>query len=561
MPAPVLQLRRHRRRPARALLLAATVGLAAGCEPGGTSRAAERALAPVVLVSVDTLRADALEDQRSWGPGGPLAEALGPWLEESVRFERAFAHAPSTLPSHTSLFSGRDVGASGVVENGQPVPGDLPLLAETLFDAGYQTSAVISIGTLWSDRPARSLQRGFERYDQDFGHGGLTHLAGADQTLPRVRAALDGLDGERPPFLFLHFADPHAPYNSHGRARVPAALWLDGNLARELDLGDMRVIDEELALPAGRHSLHLAGQGGIVLRTLELTRGGEPLPFELTHGRLGSVSSSVRWEFDVDETSARDGLNVPVRARLWVSDLPVGAEAQARYGYEVNAVAEHLGKLRQELRDRDLWDSAWVILTSDHGEGLGDHDHMDHVIHLHDELLRVPLAIKPPAGWSGRSLLEERGAGLICLSDLAPTLLNALGLDPLAGATGRSLLDASWEERALAFETHAPQAPDDQVALRDSSNKLVFRPLSGDWELYDLDVDPRETRNRFGERSAPPGWVERLEALGAAALAHEHDTGGADVGLLEALGYTDGSGAGESEADGSGSSTPAKRAE
>lgn len=533
MPARSLQLHGRRPRSTGVAGLIALATLAAGCAPRGGSQAAERARAPVILVSVDTLRADALEDERSWGTGGPLAADLGPWLAESVRFDQAFAHAPATLPSHTNLFSGRDVGGTGVVENGQTVPSDLPLLAEELYRAGYQTSAVISIGTLWSERPTQSLERGFERYDQDFGFGGLTHLASADQTLPRVRAALDELDGDRPPFLFLHFADPHAPYNSHGQARVPAALWLDGELARELDLGDMRVVDEELRLPAGRHSLHLAGQGGIVLRTLELTRAGEALPYELTHGRLGSVSSSVRWEFDVAEGEA------PVRLRLWASDLPVGAEAQARYGREVDAVARHLGELREALIERDLWERAWVILTSDHGEGLGDHDHMDHVIHLHDELLRVPLAIKPPRDGSGRAQLEARRDELVGLADLGPTLLSALGLEPLPGATGRSLLERTWSPRALAFETHAPQAPDDQVALRDSSNKLVFRPLSGEWELYDLDLDPGELTNRYGDFDAPEGWIERLEDLGAAALAHEHDTGGANAGLLEALGYAD----------------------
>lgn len=531
MTARAPHLKRHRWSLATAL---AFLALGASCAPRVRGQSAEQELAPVVLVSVDTLRADALEDRRTWGSGGPLADPLGPWLAESIRFERAFAHAPSTLPSHTSLFSGRDVRSTGVVENSQSVPGDLPLLTEALFEAGYQTRAVISIGTLWSDRSTHSLERGFEQFDQDFGHGRLTWLAQAGQTMKRVRAVLDDLDTQRPPFLFLHFADPHAPYNSHGKARVPAALWLDGELARELDLGDMRVIDAELPLTPGRHSLHLAGQGGIVLRTLELTRAGEALPFELTHGRLGSVSPSVRWEFDVDEGDA------PVRLGLWASDLPVGAEAQQRYGFEVQVVARHLAELREELRARDLWDRSWVILTSDHGEGLGDHDHMDHLVHLYDELLRVPLAIKPPIGWRESGTLQVSAERLVGLSDLAPTLLDGLGLPALAGATGQSLLDPADHDRALAFETHAPGAPQDQVALRNLSNKLILRPLSGEWELYDLAADPGERINLHGRVAPPRGWTERLEALGTAALKHVHEAPRGDSALLEALGYISG---------------------
>lgn len=516
-------------------MLATAAFAGSGCAPKEPGSSGPGALAPVVLVSLDTLRADAFDADRTWADGGDTAAAMQAWMNDSIVFSNAFAHAPSTLPSHASLFSGRDIGASGIVENGQVVPNSLPLLAEQLQASDYQTRAVVSIGTLWSDDPGRSLERGFEQYDQDFGADGLTHLARASQTLPRVRESLESLEADRPPFLFLHFADPHAPYHNYGTGDPRGGLLLDGELWNQVDLADSGIVDEELNLKPGAHALHLLGPDGVVLRNLQMFQGDQPLAFEITHGRRGKVAPSVRWEFKVRPDAG------PVRLRLWASDLPVGDAARRRYGREVDQLALHLDDLRDMLIEADLWSRAWVVLVGDHGEGLGQHDNMDHVISLYDELLRVPLLIKPPSSSPTRRTLELMRDELVGLADLTPTLLDALELPALPGATGMSLLQPmAASQRRLAFETHAPQARADQVALRSKTTKLIYRPTTGIWELYDMTADPAELQNRFSSAGAPEGWVEQLEALGTAAQAHEHLTTERERQRLEALGYSDG---------------------
>jgi hypothetical protein len=114
-----------------------------GAEPGYLN---------VVLIVIDTLRADAIARVPT-----PHIDSLA---EAGVAFGRAFAHAPMTLPSHATLFSGRLPSTTGVVNNGQDVPGGLPLLPQRLAAQGYSTFGVISIETLWPRTPESGLDRG-----------------------------------------------------------------------------------------------------------------------------------------------------------------------------------------------------------------------------------------------------------------------------------------------------------------------------------------------------------------------------------------------------------------
>src|SRR5262245_19877404 len=130
-----------------ALVLAAGWFVLAGCERGGaSSQDGGRSPGPsvnVVLIVIDTLRADAVFD-----PAGKYeTPCLDRLASEGVAFEHAFSAAPMTLPSHMSLFSSRPVLETGVFVNQQTVPTDLPLLAEWLEEHGYDTRAVLSLGT------------------------------------------------------------------------------------------------------------------------------------------------------------------------------------------------------------------------------------------------------------------------------------------------------------------------------------------------------------------------------------------------------------------------------
>lgn len=173
----------------------------------------------IVLLSWDTTRADALScyaGQRHWRPEVQGPDARTPTADAlaagGVRFAWALAHAPTTLSSHTSVMSGRDPHGHRVPRNGFPVPADLPLLAERLAAAGWDRLAVVGASTLSADM---GLDRGFRVYD-DQVRTRVRHRfeERADVVTDRALALVDQRRQDRPLFLFVHYFDPHSPWDS-----------------------------------------------------------------------------------------------------------------------------------------------------------------------------------------------------------------------------------------------------------------------------------------------------------------------------------------------------------
>jgi arylsulfatase A-like enzyme/Flp pilus assembly protein TadD len=165
----------------------------------------------VLLITIDTLRADAL--------GSYGREAAGtPWLDRlasrGVRFERARAHSVVTLPSHATILSGRLPTQHGVRDNaGFRFPEEPETLATRLRDQGYRTGAFISAFPLDS---RFGLDRGFDVYEDSFvdvdrGGAFVFQERVGSGTVALARAWLDEAS-DRPTFCWVHLYDPHFPY-------------------------------------------------------------------------------------------------------------------------------------------------------------------------------------------------------------------------------------------------------------------------------------------------------------------------------------------------------------
>ena len=166
---------------------------------------------PIILVSIDTLRADRLP---AYGYGGVATPAIDQLASEGVLFERAYSHSPQTLPAHASLFTGKLPVEHGVRDNlGFALGADQTLLPDLLAPLGYRSAAVVSSYVL---RKEVGLARAFETYDD--------RLPAASPETSIARVQRDGRDSlevaerwldERavsPFFLFLHLYEPHTPY-------------------------------------------------------------------------------------------------------------------------------------------------------------------------------------------------------------------------------------------------------------------------------------------------------------------------------------------------------------
>ena len=174
--------------------------------PGSKAPAAGAAGRPVVLITIDTLRADRLG---AYGSTRGLTPALDRFAHGAVRFTAAVTAVPLTLPAHATILTGLHPARHGVRTNdGFQLAAGVPTLADALRARGYATAAFIGGYPL---QAASGLPRGFDRYDDDFLRSAGVVERSADEV---VRSALVWIDGNtsHPFFVWLHLFDPHSPY-------------------------------------------------------------------------------------------------------------------------------------------------------------------------------------------------------------------------------------------------------------------------------------------------------------------------------------------------------------
>ncbi len=167
----------------------------------------------IMLISVDTLRADHLE---CYGYKRIRTPAINRLASEGVLFTATVSAVPITLPSHASMLSGLIPPRHGArLNTGNRVPDDVTTLAETLQGYGYQTGAFVAALPM---ADVGGLAQGFEVYDQEFSTQKLPGFAAtrqeryAEDVLAVARRWLATTDPARPVFAFVHLYDPHAPY-------------------------------------------------------------------------------------------------------------------------------------------------------------------------------------------------------------------------------------------------------------------------------------------------------------------------------------------------------------
>ncbi len=192
-----------RKRPRHVLLLLMLAALLLQC--GGAPRPPD-----LVLIVIDTLRADHLG---CYGYERATSPAIDRLAAESILFERAYSTAPWTLPAFASILTGLYPHEHGASLDYFAVRDDVPLLAEELHDAGYETAAFVS-------HIYTSSRYGFDRGCETFEEFGLAENYAFDQAKEPnaervITAAIDWLDSRdrsRPFFLTVHLFDPHWDY-------------------------------------------------------------------------------------------------------------------------------------------------------------------------------------------------------------------------------------------------------------------------------------------------------------------------------------------------------------
>ena len=205
---------RPRRRAAAGAVLVLLCAVALGCG----RQCARRSLSGdnVVLITLDTTRADRLG---CYGYARAVTPVLDALARRGTLFERALAQVPMTLPSHAVLLTGRYPRELGIRLNAQAALGrDRPTLASVFKGRGYRTGAFVAAFVLDS---RYGLDRDFEVYDDDVGESVL--MRRADEVTDHALAWLREV-GKAPFFVWIHYFDPHKPYDPPAAFRGVGAM-------------------------------------------------------------------------------------------------------------------------------------------------------------------------------------------------------------------------------------------------------------------------------------------------------------------------------------------------
>jgi arylsulfatase A-like enzyme len=248
-------------------------------------------------------------------------------------------------------------------------------------------------------------------------------------------------------------------------------------------------------------------------------------------------SDATRWlpagvTFSQAQQVNRDSL------KYMAGQIPMSEEdfavLQACYDGALASLDAEIGALVAWLRQRGMLDRTLLILTSDHGENIGDHGLMSHAYSLHDTLIHVPLIVRYPELFPPGQLISQQ----VQLTDLFPTLLDVLGLNvprvrhELQGVSWLAPTPDAVEERLAYAEMlaphpsiaslnrrtgspeHTPHPAFDRAlrCLRTPTTKVIWAS-DGNHALYNLRLDPHETTNLYTqEPQLAKEYLDLLEA-------------------------------------------------
>ncbi|MCU4926514.1 sulfatase [Halobacteria archaeon AArc-dxtr1] len=443
----------------------------------------------VVVIVLDTARSRSVSDRTM-----PTLSAIG---DAGTTFDRAFATAPWTLPSHASLFTGTYPSEHETHGSNPHLTDSLRTLPEAFADAGYETVGVSNNTWITEefgfDRGFEHLRRGWQYIQSDHDMGAVvrgedlreklqatrdrlfegnplvnaTNILysellqpagddGADRTSGWIESWLDGRDDDRPFFLFCNYIEPHVEYD-----------------------------------PPREYAERF-------------------LPDDASYTEATAIRQDPR-AFDCGD---------------YALDEPEFAMLRALYRAELAYVDTQIARLREALVAAGEWEDTLFVVCGDHGEHVGEHGFFGHQYNLYDTLLHVPLVVHggPFTGGGDRR-------DLVQLLDLPDTLLAATGVDDRFSeqSHGRSLLPGSDDaaREAVYAEYVAPQPSIDRLearfgtvpervrsfdrrlrAVRTESHKYVCGD-DGFERFHDLDRDPDERTNRL-ETGPEPSRVDAL---------------------------------------------------
>ena len=464
----------------------------------------------LVFVLTDEQKATGLD---LYAPSPLRTPALERLAGEGFLVEQAFTPCPLCVPSRATLFTGRYPRHHGLWFNDQRLAARVPTWLDALADSGYELGLFGKSHSL----PRDTLDRLF---DARFacGHEGC----GNEDGTPGAEAISAWL--RRPELLKAPWAAEVAPFPAF---RMPT-----------------HVITE--------HALDfLRSARRPFLLWLSYPDPHTPLQCPEPYASLFPPKVLDPPAFDVRAAHAKPARQVLARTMFGANAVEpdrIRRCMSVYYGMQ-RFIDDELGRVLDELDSLGMSEDTLVIFTSDHGDYMGEHGLIRKSLAFYDALIRVPLVMRFPR----RLPAGTRYRAPVSLVDLAPSILDLLGLETPGAMDGRSLVHAATEaldadrssgdgtdpavfaEAGLRGEPPAPNAVTDIPngpldgryapwgsrpeawtgrgwMVRTATHKLVEYD-TGEAELYDLQQDPGELENRHGHTSQTRVQADLAERL------------------------------------------------
>jgi arylsulfatase A-like enzyme len=437
----------------------------------------ERKKYNIVVVNPDQMRRDYMTPN-----GHPFigTKNLSRLADMGTNFERAFVSCPMCGPSRVSVVTGQYPSEHGSRNYGGRMHPEHPNIFQALKKAGYHRAlfgkdhivAADAIGLLYDEGEDICIGNMDDHpdYQRSWDSGTLETASPWNLTERLTTAGLEYIErrsqtGE-PFFLTLNVQDPH-PYFT-----APEPY-------------DTLFSPDQFELPANFRREPAEGE-----------------PKRMSNWRLNSRSNEAT-EDDFKK-------------------------AMAMYCGQIRYVDDQLGRVLDKLEEQGILDETIVLFWSDHGEFLGDYGVTHKLAAFYESMVRVPMVLWDPSG----IIPKGNQKNLIEAMDVFATVLDLCGVEQPAGSRAYSLLSPGYEPRADVFaeggvliappadpipgaNLRAPHGPSHfgpGAMLRTERWKLCSHSFDC-WELYDLENDPAESRNLYGDpeyAAVARGLTQRL---------------------------------------------------
>ena len=427
-----------------------------------------------------------------------MTPTLDQLAANGTRFSRAYSACPVCIPARRALMTGTTSRTHGDRNFNETLAMDpnLPTLAQTFSNAGYQTYAVGKLhvypqrdrigfhDVILNEEGRHHVGGGADDYElslaaegyagQEYVHGMPTtdyitrpwhlpeYLHHTNWTVREMSRMIRRRDPTRPALWYMSFNFPHPPL-------VPLPAYLD--LYRDAPIPD-RFVGEWAA-------------------------DFDALPYAL----------QMRRDFYYARLNPPDGLR----------DFELRQVRQAFYA-QCTHIDHQIRLVIGLLREEHLLDNTAICFTSDHGDMLGNHGFYAKGM-FYEDSTRVPLILVPTAEYarSGHHQVDDR---LVELRDIMPTLLDMAGIPIPATVEGQSLL--STESRDYLYGEFNLRGKDHLASrmVRSRRYKLIYYPTGNRFQLFDLERDPNELHD-LGDN---PDLADVRDELTQVLIAHLYGT-------------------------------------